>query len=274
MTASRPTSPSHLPAMSQTLQQPAEITDRFAVVVPCFQEERGIAGTLRALAAQTDTAFTLVVVDNGSTDRSVEIVREFARTIAPFRVEVVHEPEKGTGAASDTGFRFAIASGAALIARTDADCVPAPDWIARIKRALRHDGLEFVAGRIAPRQDEGLSLRERFVLPLMIALAERYGRYTRRGPQFKYPYFMAAGNNLAIAAELYVRAGGFPRTAIEVAHEDRELSERVRQLTHRAEVRRDIVVFNSVRRVRAYGFVNVLRWYRNHGYRPAVVDVR
>jgi glycosyltransferase involved in cell wall biosynthesis len=250
------------------------MTDRFAVVVPCFQEERGIAATLHALAAQTDTAFTLVFVDNGSTDRSVEIVRAFAATSAPFRVEILHEPEKGTGAASDTGFRFAIASGAVCIARTDADCLPAPDWIARIKQALRADGLEFVAGRIAPRRDEGLSVRERFVLPLLIALAERYGRYTRRGPQFKYPYFMAAGNNLAITADLYERAGGFPRTAIEVAHEDRELSERVRQLTHRAEVRREIVVYNSVRRVRAYGFVNVLRWYRNHGYRPAVVDVR
>jgi len=247
---------------------------RFAVVLPCFQEERGLAATLRALAMQHDTAFTLVFVDNGSTDGSVGLVSDFARDHAPFPVEIIHECEKGTGAASDTGFRFAIARGATCIARTDADCLPAPDWVAKLKQALVNDGLEFVAGRIVPREDEGLSLRERFVLPLMIALAERYGRWVRRGPQFKYPYFMAAGNNLAITAELYERAGGFPRTAIEVAHEDRELSERVRQLTHRAEVRRDIVVFNSVRRVRAYGFVNVLRWYRNHGYRPAVVDIR
>lgn len=247
---------------------------RFAVVLPCFQEERGLAATLRALAMQHDTAFTLVFVDNGSTDRSVDIVRDFARDHAPFPVEIIHEQEKGTGAASDTGFRFAIARGATWIARTDADCLPAPDWIAKLKQALVADGLEFVAGHIVPREDEGLSLCERFMLPVMIALAERYGRWVRRGPQFKYPYFMAAGNNLAITADLYERAGGFPRTAIEVAHEDRELSERVRQLTHRAQVRRDIVVYNSVRRVRAYGFVNVLRWYRNHGYRPAVVDVR
>ncbi len=246
----------------------------FAVVVPCFQEERGLTATLRALAQQQDTNFTLIFVDNGSTDRSVELVESFARDDAPFPVEILHECEKGTGAASDTGFRFAMARGARHIARTDADCLPAADWVAKLRQALTTDGLEFVAGRIVPREDEALTLRERFVLPLMIALAERYGRWTRRGPQFMYPYFMAAGNNLAISAELYDRAGGFPRTAIEVAHEDRELSERVRQLTHRAAVRRDIVVYNSVRRVRAYGFVNVLRWYRNHGYRPAVIDVR
>ena len=64
------------------------------------------------------------------------------------------------------------------------------------------------------------------------------------------------------------------RTAIEEAHEDRALSEVVRTLTDRAAVRRDVVVYNSVRRVRAYGYLNTLRWYRNHGYRPATVDVR
>ena len=108
----------------------------------------------------------------------------------------------------------------------------------------------------------------------MIWLAENFGRIHRRGPQFKYPYFMAAGNNLAITAELYVRSGGFPRTAIEHAHEDRVLSETVRTLTTRAGVRRDVVVYNSVRRVRAYGYIDTLRWYRNHGNRPDVVDIR
>ena len=85
---------------------------------------------------------------------------------------------------------------------------------------------------------------------------------------------MAAGNNLAITADLYVRSGGFPRTAIEDMHEDRALSETVRTITTRAARRPDMLVYNSVRRVNAYGYVNTLRWYRNHGFRPHVVDVR
>ena len=85
---------------------------------------------------------------------------------------------------------------------------------------------------------------------------------------------MAAGNNLAITAALYQASGGFPRSAIEQQHEDRALSEAVRTLTTRAAVRHDVVVYNSLRRVRAWGYLNTLRWYRNHGYRPAVVDVR
>jgi hypothetical protein len=85
---------------------------------------------------------------------------------------------------------------------------------------------------------------------------------------------MAAGNNLAITADLYERSGGFPRSSIEEVHEDRVLSEMVRTLTTRAAVRRDVVVYNSARRVRLYGYLNTLRWYRNHGYQPRVVDVR
>lgn len=245
-----------------------------AVVIPVYNEEAGLMQTLEALSAQTDRRFTLYIVDNKSTDRSGRIASEFAEKCHAFETRLLLEPQKGTGAASDTGFRTAITDGARVIARTDADCIPHVDWVRTIRRATFGDGLEFVAGKIKPRRDEPLTVLDRVILPAMIWVAEHYGRLHRRGPQFKYPYFMAAGNNLAIAADLYARAGGFPRTSIEEMHEDRALSEKVRTLTNRAAVRRDMIVYNSARRVRAYGYLNTLRWYRNHGYRPAVVDVR
>ena len=247
----------------------------FFVVVPFFNEEKGFGPTLSALANQSDTNYSLVLVDNGSTDASLSIASAFARsTVAP-QVHLLTEPQKGTGAASDSGFRLAIRRGAKWIARTDADCFPRADWVQNLKTAMCDEGLEFVAGNIRPREDEWpLSRTRRLILNGMVWLAENYGRLHRRGPQFRYPYFMAAGNNLAITAELYEKSGGFPRSAIEDTHEDRILSETVRTLTARAGVRREVVVYNSVRRVRAYGYVNTLRWYRNHGYRGGVVDVR
>jgi glycosyltransferase involved in cell wall biosynthesis len=247
----------------------------FFVVVPMFNEARGLRATLDALAAQSDHDFTLVLVDNASTDESVAIARAFARDHGELRVQLVHEAQKGTGAAADTGFRIAIAQGAQQIARTDADCVPDRNWILQLKRAFTDGELEFVAGVIRPREDEGaLTLMDRTILRAMIWISERYGRLHRIGPRFKYPYIMAAGNNLAITAALYLRSGGFPRTSIEDLHEDRALAECVRTLTARGASRPDVIVYNSVRRVRAYGYVNTLRWYRNHGYRGATVDVR
>ena len=257
------------------MRYPDERVEDFCVVVPFFNEAHGMRATLDALAAQSDLAFTLVLVDNGSTDDSVRVVERFARLHPSLWIRLVTETQKGTGAASDTGFRFAIERGALWIARTDADCLPDRHWVRNLKHALREGGLEFVAGKIRPRLDEGrVCVAQRMILAGMIWLAEHYGRLHRRGPQFQYPYFMAAGNNLAITGELYMRSGGFPRSAIEEMHEDRALSERVRTLTSRAAVRRDVIVLNSVRRVRSYGYLNTLRWYRNHGYRPLVVDVR
>jgi glycosyltransferase involved in cell wall biosynthesis len=245
------------------------------VVVPFHNEARGMQATLDALDAQSDGDFSLVLVDNASTDNSAAIAKTFAERRGRHRTFVIPESQKGTGAASDTGFRFAITHGAFAIARTDADCVPHREWVARIRTALFDEGLEFIGGRIAPRTDQApVSPLQRGILLAMIMIAENIGKLHRRGPQFRYPYFMAAGNNLAITAALYIESGGFPRTAIEDMHEDRALSETVRTLTTRAQRRPEILVYNSVRRVHAYGYVNTLRWYRNHGFRPDVVDVR
>ncbi|MFC6934520.1 hypothetical protein ACFQHO_32035 [Actinomadura yumaensis] len=85
---------------------------------------------------------------------------------------------------------------------------------------------------------------------------------------------MMPGCNVAITAELYERSGGFPRTRIEDLHEDRALVNRVRYLTAAYGLRRDVVVYGSVRRLRAYGLVGTLGWYADHRNRPAVVDIR
>jgi hypothetical protein len=59
----------------------------------------------------------------------------FIRRHGLTRWRIVHEPLKGTGAAADTGMREAIAGGAQLLARTDADCLPRHDWTAAVRRA-------------------------------------------------------------------------------------------------------------------------------------------
>ena len=62
---------------------------------------------------------------------------------------------------------------------------------------------------------------------------------------------MMPGCNLAITADLYQRAGGFPRVAIEEEHEDRALVNAVRRISTAYGARRDVVVAGSIRRVRA-----------------------
>ena len=250
------------------------ISARLAVVVPVFNESGWIRPTLAALAAQHDQDFDVVFVDNGSTDDSVAIIEQCAADRP--RWLVIHEPQKGTGAAADTGMRAAIVAGAGILARTDSDCLPRPDWTARMRRALTVDGLELVGGELVPRTDEGLSWFTRIGLRGAVHLAEAFGRVRRenKSPEYLGPYMMAAGCNVGITAELYLASGGFPRTRIEDLHEDRALVNAVRRITPRYARRRDIVVFGSSRRVSAWGLKNTLLWYKDHQFRPEHVDIR
>jgi glycosyltransferase involved in cell wall biosynthesis len=249
--------------------------DSFFVVVPFYNEAAGMEATLAALAAQSDPDFSLVLVDNGSTDVSREVACAFCAGHPELRAALIVEPEKGTGAASDTGFRYAIAQGARFIARTDADCLPRHDWIARLKRAFHEQDLEFVIGRIRPRTDDfRLTPSERLLIPFLVFVSETYGKLRHNGPQFRYRYILAAGNNLAITAAMYLESGGFPRSRIEDLHEDRVLADHVRiRTTHTRKVD-DVVVYNSIRRLRRYGYLRTLLWYWDHKYRPPLVDIR
>lgn len=250
-------------------------TRPLCIAVPMLNEEKLVRQTLVSLAAQEHQDFTVVVVDNGSTDNSCGIVAEFAAEHPGMDIRLLIEGQKGTGAAADTGMRFGVEHGALWLARTDSDCLAAPDWTARIMAAFA-DGLELIAGQLNPRLDEGISARERRMMLLAVEVASFFGRIRpgNKGEGYLGPYQMLPGCNMAITADMYHRSGGFPRSSIEDLHEDRALSNRVRKLTRNYALRRDVVVFGSSRRVKAWGLKNTLAWYADHRYRPEHVDIR
>ncbi|WP_234364910.1 glycosyltransferase [Streptomyces sp. RTd22] len=236
---------------------------RMWVVVPAHQEATRIGATLDALAAQRDRDFTLLVVDNASTDATPDIVRRFARRAA-FPVLLLTEPEKGVGCAVDTGFRYAIEHGAEIVARTDADCLPRPGWTAAARAALGATERGMACGRITARRDEHGPLG-RTAFRVLVFLAALFGRLRpahRRGHGYLAPYRMHAGNNMAITAALYLAAGGMPRRPSPT---DRAFLNRVRRHTTAIARCEGMIVENSTRRLRAYGVVGTARWYLDQG---------
>ncbi|MEV1290479.1 glycosyltransferase family 2 protein [Micromonospora sp. NPDC049679] len=240
------------------------------VVVPAYNEERRIGATLDALAAQTDRDFTLLVVDNGSTDATADVVRRFAAT-APVAVHLIREPEKGVGCAVDTGFRHAITHGALLLARTDADCLPQPYWVAAARASLAA-GAGMVCGRIKARHDEHGPVG-RAAFQGIVAVASTFGRFrpAHRRTGYLAPYRMHAGNNMAITARLYLAAGGMPRRPSPT---DRAFLNRVRSTSADIVRSRTMVVQNSTRRLRAYGLRRTAYWYLDRGSGELTPDPR
>jgi len=71
-----------------------------SVVVPAYNEERYIAEALDAVLAQTLAPAEVIVVDDGSTDGTVEIVGRYGD-----RVRLIRQENRGCPGAFDTGFR-------------------------------------------------------------------------------------------------------------------------------------------------------------------------
>ena len=248
------------------------------IVIPAYNESAWIGSTIDALALLEGVSPTVLVVDNASTDDTAAEVRAAGLRHPGLDVRVIREEEKGTGAACDTGFRHAIAHGATFILRTDADCLPSPTWAACMRDALA-GGLDLVSGNYRARTDDGTAPFGASVpVPLVYGMVRLVGRIrpnnNRKGEGYQGPYVLTPGGNMGIRAAAYLKSGGFPRTKIEEAHEDKLIVNRVRKVSSKLGYRRDAIVRFSNRRAARNGIVNNLRWYLNHGGGSAVVDVR
>lgn len=99
-------------------------TPRVSVVVPVYASERYVADTLRSVLAQSFADFELIVVDDGSPDRSIARCREFTDP----RIRYVHQENAGLAAARNAGIRAARGE---FVAFVDSDDLWAPDKLAR-----------------------------------------------------------------------------------------------------------------------------------------------
>jgi glycosyltransferase involved in cell wall biosynthesis len=103
-----------------------------------------LAESLRSLTKlQYPDLWELVIVDNGSKDETQEVIKSFGKSLL---VKSVIEPRAGLGRAHNRA--LAIARGD-IIAFTDDDCYPAPDFLSSIARCFEEDPrLGFIGGRV------------------------------------------------------------------------------------------------------------------------------
>lgn len=108
-----------------------------SVVVPAFDEERFIAEALESVSAQTYERFEVIVVDDGSEDRTAEIA-------ASFGVTMIAQAQRGPAAARNSGLAVALGE---YLTVFDADDVMPPDRLAhQVAHLEGHPELGAVTG--------------------------------------------------------------------------------------------------------------------------------
>jgi glycosyltransferase involved in cell wall biosynthesis len=99
--------------------------------------------SLTRLVLPPGLAWELVVVDNGSSDGTAALIDSFADRLP---VRRIFEPRKGISRARNAGLDAALGE---ILAFTDDDCLPAPDWLRVIVQEFARDpGLAGIGGRV------------------------------------------------------------------------------------------------------------------------------
>lgn len=117
-----------------TVRRYRPVTKSLSVVVPYYNEAGYLPATLSSLIAQTLRPFSLVLVDNGSTDDSELVCRETLKNSHGIDVTYVHEPHPGKISALQAGLREVDTD---LVALCDADTYYPPHYL-----SLCHEILE------------------------------------------------------------------------------------------------------------------------------------
>ncbi|WP_037881611.1 bifunctional polysaccharide deacetylase/glycosyltransferase family 2 protein [Streptomyces sp. NRRL F-5727] len=125
------------------------VTGPVSILVPAYNEEAGIEATVRSLLASTHEAVQVVVIDDGSSDRTFEI----ADSVDDPRVMVIRQPNAGKAAALNTGLAWAHHD---IVVMIDGDTVFEPDAVRRLVQPLADPRVGAVSGNTKVGNRDGV----------------------------------------------------------------------------------------------------------------------
>ena len=183
----------------------------FSVVVPTYRRPQKLARCLTSLARQTypSSGFEVLVVDDGALGSELERVVATAR---PYACQLLSQAHRGAAAARNAG---AWAARGRLLAFTDDDCEPAPNWLEVFERNLFAEGEPVLfGGRVvnALAADPFAAASQ----ALVDFLCEKQNRERSRAR-------LLTSNNLCVPAAAFRELGGFDTSFSGAGGEDREL---------------------------------------------------
>jgi glycosyltransferase involved in cell wall biosynthesis len=180
---------------------------KLSVIVPCHNDAETLSIQLQALAKQEwSEPWEVIFSDNGSSDESREIAKQFQNCLPNFRI-IDSSEVRGPAHARNMGAKAA--TGEAL-AFCDADDEVAPGWVEAIGDALSK--YDFVASRF-----EVTKLNESW------AIRARGDEPQRDGLQpYKYPPYLphSGGSGLGVKRSIHEAVNGFDETMVALEDTD------------------------------------------------------
>ncbi len=178
-----------------------------SVIIPTLNAGRTITLLLDSLLANVVPPLEIILVDDGSSDDTADIVGRYAGVIF-----LRNHRSKGAGGARNTGAEAACGD---ILLFTDSDCIVPTDWIARIVAAFAGGGVAAVAGGYSGHAG-GTFIGHFADLELRL-----------RRKDFPERVETAVSNNFAVRNDIFRKVNGFPEEYEGATVEDLICSYRV-----------------------------------------------
>jgi len=188
---------------------------KVSIIIPFLNEELYLPKALKSLANQSYQNFELILVDNGSTDKSLEIIKKFKKKFQ--KIIIIKEKSKLLGQIRQSGFLKA--SGDILIS-ADADNFFPRNWLAKIINYFKNNPSWIAIGGPYRFYDEDITIKRarKLVTPIFLFIDKIL---SGGGHHF-------AASNFAVRRKYFYEIGGF-NTKLKFG-EDIDLSYRLKKL--------------------------------------------
>jgi exopolysaccharide biosynthesis polyprenyl glycosylphosphotransferase len=198
-----------------------------SVIIPAFNAEITIHDCLEALSKQSldRSQYEIIVIDDGSTDKTTQIISEFAE------VQLLEQNHAGPAIARNYGVSKARGK---IILFTDADCLASQNFLEEMVKPFNDPHVVGVKGAYRTRQKK---LWARFA---QVEFEERYIKLAR-ADSIDFVDSHAA----AFLVEIFNEVGGFDPHFPVANNEDVELSYKIARLGYRMVFNPDAIVFHT-----------------------------
>ena len=114
-----------------------------SVIIPVYNGESVIINCLSALEEQTEKNFNIIIIDDGSTDNTSEIIH---RHILKSKIEIIYKYQDNRGPSSARNEGLKIANSKYIIF-VDADDIPKNNFIKLLYESIEYENVDFAFGQ-------------------------------------------------------------------------------------------------------------------------------
>jgi glycosyltransferase involved in cell wall biosynthesis len=209
------------------------LSPTFSVIMPTYNRANTIARAVRSVLGQTWTDFELIIVDDGSTDETRQVVGNFDDP----RIRYVHQENAGQASAKNLGASLAQAP---YVTFLDSDDEALAEWLEHFAGGFERSDVGLVCGGVVQIMGEGSARKEIVILP------------RDYGPLFDHRKLFLVSGSFATRNSLFQAVNGYRNKASRL-----QIDLAIRLIPYCVEHGQTIVSLP----------VPVIRWYRHEDSR-------